>query len=96
MSTTYQVDTARIATAAADVHRISADVEGQVAALMARLTSLEDAWRGEAATRFQAVAADWRATQLRVRESLDLISRALGSAGEQYAAAEQRNASMFR
>lgn len=95
MSSQFQVDTERIAAAAGDVQRISADIEGEVAAMMARLTALQDAWRGEASGRFQGVVAEWRGTQARVRESLDLISRALGQAGQQYAAAEQQNAAMF-
>ena len=96
MSTQFQVDTDRITAAAGDVHRISAQIEQQVAAMMTRLTSLEDAWRGQAAARFQAVAGEWRGTQAQVREALDHISRLLAQAGEQYAAAEQRNAALFR
>ena len=96
MSTRFQVDTERIAAASGDIQRISAEIDSQVAAMMARLTGLQDAWRGEAAARFQAVVTDWRGTQTMVRESLDQISRALGHAGQQYAAAEQQNAAMFR
>ena len=96
MSSTFRVDTDRIQAASGDIARISADVEAQVAAMMARLTALQDAWQGEAAGRFQGVVGDWRATQARVRESLDTISRALGAAGRQYAEAELHNASMFR
>ncbi len=96
MSSQFQVDTDRIGAASGDVARISADIEAQVATMMARLTSLQDAWRGEAAGRFQGVVSEWRGTQAQVRESLDLISRALGQAGQQYAAAEQQNAAMFR
>jgi WXG100 family type VII secretion target len=96
MSSQFQVDTGRITTASADISRISTDIDTQVAAMMARLTSLQDAWTGSAATRFQAVAAEWRATQARVRESLDDISRLLAQAGRQYAEAEQQNTAMFR
>ncbi len=96
MSSQFQVDTERIGAASGDVARISADIEGQVAAMMSRLTSLQDAWRGEASGRFQEVAHEWRGTQARVRESLDHIARALSQAGQQYAAAEQQNAAMFR
>ena len=96
MSSQFQVDTDRITAASGDVARISADIEAQVAAMMARLTSLQDAWRGEAAGRFQGVLHEWRGTQAHVRESLEHISRALDQAGRQYAAAEQQNAAMFR
>ncbi len=96
MSSQFQVDTDRITAAAADVQRISAEIDSQVAAMMARLTGLQDAWRGEASGRFHAVVTEWRGTQARVRESLDHISRLLGQAGQQYAAAEQQNAALFR
>ncbi len=43
MAAQFQVDTERIAAAAGDVARISAELEGQVATMMARLTSLQDA-----------------------------------------------------
>jgi early secretory antigenic target protein ESAT-6 len=96
MSSQFQVDTDRITAASADINRIGADIDAQVAAMMARLTALQDAWRGSAASRFQGVASEWRGTQARVRESLDHISRLLAQAGQQYAAAEQQNTAMFR
>jgi WXG100 family type VII secretion target len=96
MSSQFHVDTSRIGAAAGDVQRISAEIESSVAAMMARLTGLQDAWQGEAAGRFQGVVQDWRGTQTRVRESLEEISRLLGRAGQQYAAAEQHNAALFR
>jgi early secretory antigenic target protein ESAT-6 len=96
MSSQFQVDTDRITAASADINRIGADIDAQVAAMMARLTALQDAWRGSAASRFQGVAGEWRGTQARVRESLDHISRLLAQAGQQYAAAEQQNTAMFR
>ena len=95
MSSQFQVDTDRITAASGDITRISADIDAQVGAMMARLSALQDAWTGTAASRFQAVASDWRSTQARVRESLEHISRLLAQAGQQYAAAEQRNVSMF-
>ena len=95
MSSQFSVDTDRIQAASGDIQRISADIDSQVAAMMGKLTSLQDAWRGSASERFQGVVTDWRGTQTRVREALDLISRALGQAGSQYAQAEQQNTSMF-
>jgi WXG100 family type VII secretion target len=96
MSTSFQVDPERIAAASGDIARISAEIETQVGAMMGRLTALEDAWRGQAATRFQTVAAQWRGAQTHVRQALDDIAVVLGQAGQQYAAAEQQNAAMFR
>lgn len=95
MSTQFQVDTERIAGANADVTRISADIESQVAAMMARLTSLQDAWQGSASAGFQGVMSQWRATQAQVRESLDSINHLLAQAGTQYAETEQANTALF-
>jgi WXG100 family type VII secretion target len=95
MSSQFQVDTDRITAASGDISRISADIEAQVSAMMARLAGLQDAWRGSAATRFQAVTHEWRGTQGRVREALEQISHVLAHAGQQYAAAEQQNTAMF-
>jgi WXG100 family type VII secretion target len=96
MSSQFQVDTARIGAASGDVQRISAEIESSVAAMMSRLTGLQDAWQGEAAARFQGVVQEWRGTQSRVRDALEHIARLLGEAGQQYAAAEQQNAALFR
>ena len=57
MSAQFQVDTDRIAAAAGDVARISAEIEGQVGVMLARLTGLQDAWTGTASAQFQGVVA---------------------------------------
>ena len=95
MSSHFLVDTDRIIAASGDITRIGHDIDAQVSAMMARLTGLQDAWQGSAATRFHGVAAEWRGTQARVRDALEHISRLLAQAGQQYAAAEQHNTSMF-
>ena len=96
MSSQFQVDTERISAASTDISRISTDIDAQVAAMMARLTGLQDAWTGSAAPGSRTWLAEWRATQARVRESLDHIARLLAQAGRQYAEAEQQNTAMFR
>lgn len=96
MSTQFQVDTDRIAGASADVARISADIESTVAAMMARLTALQDAWQGSASAGFQGVMTQWQGTQARVRESLDAINQMLAQAGTRYADTEQANTALFR
>ena len=95
MAAQFQVDTDRIACAAGDVARISAEIEGEVAHMLARLTGLQDAWTGSASTQFQGVVAQWRATQHQVRESLDSIGRVLAAAGAQYAETEAQAVRMF-
>ncbi|HMM94912.1 MAG: WXG100 family type VII secretion target [Micrococcales bacterium] len=95
MAVQFQVDTERITAAAADVARMSAELEGQVGAMLARLTGLQDAWTGTASTQFQGVVEQWRGTQHQVRESLDSIGRVLGAAGAEYAETEARATRMF-
>jgi len=95
MAAQFHVDTDRIAAAAGDVARISAEIEGQVGVMLARLTGLQDAWSGSASAQFQGVVGQWRGTQHQVRESLDAIGRVLGAAGVQYAEAEAQATRMF-
>lgn len=95
MASQFQVDTDRIHAAAGDIARISGEIEGQVGSMMVRLTALQDAWTGSAATRFQAVVGQWQGTQRQVRASLDSIGQVLGAAGAQYAETEAHATRMF-
>ncbi|HHU10477.1 MAG TPA: WXG100 family type VII secretion target [Intrasporangiaceae bacterium] len=95
MSATFQVDTGRIHSASGDIASISAEIESLVATMLSRLTALQDAWTGSAATRFQGVVHEWRGTQQHVKASLDSIGVALGQAGTHYADAEATNLQMF-
>lgn len=95
MSAQFQVDPDHIRTAAADIARISGEIDGQVSAMMGRLTALQAAWTGGAATRFQSLVAQWQGTQRQVRESLDAIGGALAAAGTQYAETEAQTLRMF-
>ena len=95
MSATFQVDTGRIQAASGDIAAISAEIETLVATMLSRLTALQDAWTGSAATRFQGVVQEWRGTQQTVKASLDSIGVALGQAGTHYADAEAANERMF-
>ncbi len=96
MSTQFQVDTHAIAVGAADVQRIGGTIETEVAAMMARLTALDQAWRGSASAGFQACLAQWNVTARQVRAALDQIQQALATAGHEYASVEAANTSMFR
>lgn len=95
MSVQFQVDTERIQTASGDIARISAEIEGQVAQMLSRLTALQDAWKGGAATQFHGVVTQWQGTQRQVQTSLDSIGQVLGAAGAQYADTEAQNMRMF-
>ncbi|HPB73524.1 MAG TPA: WXG100 family type VII secretion target [Phycicoccus sp.] len=95
MAAQFQVDTDRIHAASADIVRIGSDLESQVQSMMSRLTALQDAWRGSAATQFQGVVGQWQATQNQVKSALDSIGRVLSAAGAQYADAEAQATQMF-
>ncbi|NLG20214.1 MAG: WXG100 family type VII secretion target [Actinomycetales bacterium] len=95
MSTTFAVDTARIAAASGDIQRIAAQIEGDVRAMMSRLNGLQDCWRGAAAGNFANITQQWSATQEQVRASLQEISTALKTAGDDYDLVEQANRQRF-
>lgn len=95
MAAHFQVDTERIQAASGDIARISGEIEGQVAQMMSRLTALQDAWKGGAATQFQGVVTQWQGTQRQVQASLDSVGQVLGAAGAQYAETEAQNMRMF-
>ncbi len=91
----YEVDSAQVAQAATAVQASASQLAAQVDTMMRHLLDLQGSWRGQAATSFQHVVTDWRATQERVRTSLEEIQRALTLAGQQYAQAEDSAARMF-
>ena len=70
-------------------------LQAEVDAMQAGLRELEALWSGPAAANFQQLITQWRATQLKVEESLGSINAALVHASEQYAQAEAANARMF-
>ena len=91
----FEVDSARVAQASAAVTSSVGSINAEVDRMMCNLLDLQNSWRGQAATQFQDVITDWRATQERVRQCLEDISAALAAAGQQYADVEQANARMF-
>ena len=91
----FEVDSARVAQASAAVNASVGSISGEVDRMMRNLLDLQSSWRGTAASQFQGVVSDWRATQERVRQSLEEISTTLNAAGQQYAEVEQANARMF-
>jgi len=93
--TRYQVDSEAVIAATASARASVGRIQAEVGTLHSQLTSLEGSWSGQAASAFQAIVTDWRATQQRVEESLAGISHALGQAGQQYAEIEAANARLF-
>jgi WXG100 family type VII secretion target len=93
--TTFQVDSEAVLGATNAVRATSDRVQAEVSGLYGQLTSLQSSWSGQAATAFQGVITDWRATQQRVEESLAAINQALSQAAQQYAETEATNARLF-
>jgi 6 kDa early secretory antigenic target len=93
--TSYQVDSEAVFGASGAVRASSDRIQAEVAGMLGQLTSLQSSWTGQAATAFQTLISDWRATQQHVTESLEAINAALSQAGQQYADIEQSNARLF-
>lgn len=91
----YEVDSEQVARASGAVQTSAGRISGEVDGMMRHLLDLQNSWKGQAATSFQHVVTDWRATQERVRASLEEIQRALAVAGQQYAQAEDAATRMF-
>lgn len=93
--TRYQVDSEAVLTATGAVRGSIGRIQAEVSGLHGQLVNLEASWSGQAATAFQSLIADWKATQQRVEENLNAINLALGQAGQQYADIEAANARLF-
>lgn len=93
--TSFQVDSEAVLSTTAAAHGAIGRIQAEASSLLGLLTSLEGSWTGQAATAFQGIVADWRATQQRVEESAVTINQALTVAGRQYAEIEQANTRLF-
>ena len=93
--TRYQVDSEAVLGATTAARSTIGRIQAEVSGLHGQLDNLQGSWTGQAASAFQALIADWKATQQRVEESLGAISHALGQAGQQYADIEASNARLF-
>lgn len=91
----FEVDSGQVAAAGTAVQRSVVAIGTEVDAMTRHLIDLQSSWRGQAASQFQTVVEDWRATQERVRQSLEQISHALNAAAGAYADAEAATVRMF-
>ncbi|MBO1769559.1 WXG100 family type VII secretion target [Agrococcus sp. TF02-05] len=91
----YVVDGDAIHGAHLAVRSTASRLQSESAAMLAQLQALQDSWTGQASVAFQGVVQDWRATQVRVEESLASINEALALAGRQYDEVEQGNTRLF-
>ncbi len=93
--TRYQVDSEAVLAATGTVRATIERISGESGSLLGQLVNLEGSWSGPAASAFQGVVSEWRATQLRVEEAMAHIGQALAVAGTQYAEAETSNVRLF-
>jgi early secretory antigenic target protein ESAT-6 len=93
--TRYQIDSEAVVAATSSVQAAAGRIQADVSGLHAQLVDLQSSWTGQAASAFQAVVADWTATQRRVEESLQLLNTGLAQAGQHYAEIELQNARLF-
>jgi early secretory antigenic target protein ESAT-6 len=93
--TRYQVDSEAVLAATNAAHTSIGRIQAEVGGLHGQLVNLQGSWTGQAATAFQGLIAEWRATQQRVEENLAAIGHALAQAGQQYADIEAANARLF-
>lgn len=93
--TRYQVDSEAVLSATGAVRNSISRIQAEVAGLHGQLTNLQGSWTGQAATAFNGVVTDWKATQQRVEESLAAINQSLAQAGHQYAEIESANTRLF-
>lgn len=91
----FEVDSAQVQAASAKVSASTTAIRSEVAAMMRHLTELQGSWSGSAATAFAGIMKDWSATQRRVEDSLDQVTKALGTAAKSYADAEQHASRLF-
>ena len=91
----FEVDSTQVAAASGAVQASAQEIGNEVDRMMRHLLELQASWKGAAATSFQHVVTDWRATQERVRVTLEEIQRALAVAGRQYEDAENAATRMF-
>lgn len=94
--TQYQVDSDAVLTATGAVRATIGRLEGEVGALNGQLANLQSSWTGQAASAFQSVFAEWRATEQRVQENLAALGQALNAAAQQYSDIEASNARLFQ
>jgi WXG100 family type VII secretion target len=92
----FSVDSDAVLSATHSIRATGDRVQSETASLLGQLTQLQGSWTGAASVAFQSVVERWRAAQRELDAALGDISRALGTAGQQYAQTEQATAGMFR
>lgn len=93
--TSFQVDSAQIASSSAAVSASIDQIRSAVSAMYANLQQLQSVWTGSAATQFGAVAQQWRAAQTRMEASLESIQNSLSQVSMLYEETENQASRLF-
>jgi early secretory antigenic target protein ESAT-6 len=93
--TTYQVNSESVFHAAQNARATIGRVQADLQQLTHSLQALQGSWSGTAATAFQSVVSEWRATQTAVEGQLIQITESLGLAAQHYVDMEAQNARLF-
>ncbi len=93
--TTYQVNSESVFHAAQNARATIGRVQADLQQLTLSLQALQGSWSGTAATAFQSVVSEWRATQTPVEGQLIQITESLGLAAQHYVDMEAQNARLF-
>lgn len=91
----FEVDSEAMSAAAAAVQASIGTLTAETAGMLRNLESLQATWRGQAASSFSGLTAEWRGTQQHVHTTLQSIQTALTQAGRQYADVEAATVRMF-
>ncbi|MCU1405021.1 MAG: family type secretion target [Glaciihabitans sp.] len=94
--TQYQVDSDAVLNATGAVRATIGRLEGEVSSLNGQLANLQGSWTGQAASAFQSVFGEWRATEQHVQQNLAALGHALNAAAQQYSEIESTNARLFQ
>lgn len=91
MAAQYTVDSDAIAAHGSDTAALVSELEGSLANLNAKLTSLQGQWKGSAQANFSGLMATWHTDMNKMKSTLSTISSALHVTSSEYAAAEDAN-----
>lgn len=94
--TRYHIDSDAVFHATEQAQQTIARINTDLQQLTGSLQALQSSWSGQASMAFQAVFAEWRATQQAVETQLIAITHSLGQAATHYLEMEQANTRLFQ
>lgn len=91
-----KVDTAAVATAAAQFNGQASNLEELIAQVTTSLNNLEPLWTGPAATQFVTLMTEWRQDVNNIQQVLTQVSQRVATAGTSYDDTDSGIANSFR